>query len=258
MIETGGTPATPRRRWMRVSWKRVVIARGPIVIAIGAIVWFLLPWYWAMGMRSMSPELQIVPVDVPDKSITKLSPVHVTPPGYTFQVPWDDVVANKDTQSGSSVRFKSGYVVLAMKPASDSGFSSAFRKLPDGKRRALIRVFSEEEVRSGYQLLADTLQATPDQIRWWARTRNVKVSILFGLKFTEMIDSKAVFRVGNSDLKGFEFVDSLIAPRMVKLKLFDKTDQSYEIFVARAESGQPIAQADINAIVASMRPIPQG
>jgi hypothetical protein len=255
MIETGGTPATPRRGWMRVSWKRVVIALASIVIVIGAIVWFLAPWYWAMSMRAMSPELQIVPVDVPDKSITKLSPVHATPPGYTFQVPWDDVVANKDTQSGSSVRFKSGYVVLAMKPASDSGFASAFRKLPDGKRQALIRVFSEEEVRSDYQLLADTLQTTPDQIRWWARTHNVKVSIFFGLKFTEISNSKAVFRVGNSDLRGFEFVDSVTAPRMVKLKLFDKTDQLYEILVARTETGPPMPQADINAIIASLRPI---
>jgi hypothetical protein len=204
----------------------------------------------------MSRKLRIVPIDPPDESLSELALVHVSPPGYAFQVPWDDVDTHKSTKSSSSVRFKSGIFVFAMAPTSDLGFASGSRKLPDDKMRVLLRVFGEGAMRSDYQFLTDELQETPDQIRWWARSRNVKASILLGLKWTEVSSSEAVFRIDGGDLKGFEFIDSESTPRMVKLKLFDRAEQLYEVLIASPATAPPITQPDINAIVASMRPIP--
>jgi hypothetical protein len=255
MNEAPGAPVPPRPQWAKVSWIRVVIALGSIFAFLGAAAWFLFPWYQARWLGGMSPKLQMIPVDVPDKSISMLSQVLVTPPGYTFQIPSDEVIANANFHGGSSVQFKSGNSILALSPT-DSGFVSVSRKSPDGKRRALIRAFGEEAMQSDYQFLADALEATPNQTRWWARTGNVKSSIFLEIKWMEIIDSKAVFRIGNSDFKGFEFLPSEAAPQVIKLKLFDKSDQLYEILLLQTGRERPIQQADINALVASMRPIP--
>jgi hypothetical protein len=105
--------------------------------------------------------------------------------------------------------------------------------------------------------MAAELQASPDQIHWWDRKGNVRVGVLLGLKQIEVLDSTAIYRIENKEMHGFQFGNPAVNPHHVTLDLFYVNDRRYELLIASSEKDQQmLTQADINAIVASFRPIP--
>lgn len=112
-------------------------------------------------------------------------------------------------------------------------------------------------MRSGYDWMASELAATPDQIRWWNRTNNVRLTVLLGMKSIEMTGNcTAIYKAENSELHGFQLGDPAIAPHRVTLDLFDVNNRRYELVASSRNADHPVVtQADINAIVASIRPV---
>ncbi len=73
----------------------------------------------------------------------------------------------------------------------------------------------------------------------------------------EMVECTAIYHVANSELRGFQFCDADVAPHRVVVNLFDVNNRRYELIIASRDAAKPaVTQADINAIISSMRPIP--
>lgn len=111
---------------------------------------------------------------------------------------------------------------------------------------------------SSYNWLEVELAASPNDVHWWNRTGNVRAAVLLGLKEIEISDSTTViYKIGNDEMHGFQFGDPAKPPYRVKLELFDVNNRRYEIMISSIKPATlPVTQADINAIVGSLRPIP--
>ena len=73
----------------------------------------------------------------------------------------------------------------------------------------------------------------------------------------EMRDSNAIYRIDADELHGFQFGNPASAPYGIELQLFDRNDRRYDIVISRRSQNTPfLTQPEVNAIVASIRPIP--
>jgi hypothetical protein len=106
--------------------------------------------------------------------------------------------------------------------------------------------------------MAAELGATPSQVKWWAtRTANVRSLVLLNLKSMEMNDTNAIYQLTAEEMHGFQLGNPAIAPYRVELDLFDRNDRRYQIIINGKDEQRPVlTQAEINAMVASFRPIP--
>jgi hypothetical protein len=60
-------------------------------------------------------------------------------------------------------------------------------------------------------------------------------------------------------MQGFQFGDLAASPHRVTVDLFDVNNRWYQMVIASPANGaNTITQSDVNAIIASMRPIPHG
>jgi hypothetical protein len=254
MNETAEALTAPRRKWTQVSWKRVVLILALIFAGMGsleAIVWYFEPWYFAHEMSRDHAGLSVTPETLRDSSSSKLSPARLQCFEYSFQVPWQEIEQRKDSRSAAIIRFKRGPTMIAFDPAQMTSLSKDLRK----NAKQLERVFGQRALSSGYDWMGAELSATPDSIRWWDREANVRTAVLLGLKSSQVLQtSTAILRISNAKLKGFQLGDPT-KDQQVKLELFDVNDRQYELLIASTAKSE-MTQADINAIVASMRPIP--
>jgi len=74
----------------------------------------------------------------------------------------------------------------------------------------------------------------------------------------ELGDDGAVYAVNFGQVRGFQEGNPAVPPYRVHLDLFDAADHHYEIQIAvQNDSRSVLTQAQVNAMVASLRPIPQ-
>jgi hypothetical protein len=253
MTDTGETTA-PRRQWSTIRWTRVSTALCMVLLCPALLIWFLEPWYFARQIGQMTPQLSVMPVPVPDTSTEPLLPKRLEYFEISFQVPWEQIETQKIAKTVAVLQFKDGGAMIVFDP---TGSTAVSRGLRDQAKKAST-VFGPRMMSSGYDWMAGEMAATPEQIRWWDRTGDVRLGVLLGLKATEILDCKAIYKVGNAELHGFQFCDPTAPPHRVKLDLFDVNNRRYEMVIASRDGKPAVTQADINAIVASMRPIPHG
>lgn len=256
MSDAVNPAASPPPRWYRVSWKRVVIVLGAIFLCMMLplpIMQFFEPWYFAHEMGRNNPSLAVSPAPLRDVSRSPLAPARLQRFEFSFQTPWALIDARKDAKTVSVIRFKDGPGILAFDPAVTSTLSGDIRN----NAEKLRSVFGPRALSSGYDWMAAELSATPSDIHWWNRSGNVRAGVLLGLKQIEVMNSTAIYRIANDELHGFQLGDAAEKPMRIRLELFDVSGRRYELIIAStANSSRAVTQADINAIVASMQPIP--
>jgi len=110
----------------------------------------------------------------------------------------------------------------------------------------------------GYGNPETAIAVAPANSNWWATfTQSSRRTVLLKLKLIEMHDAKAIYQINANELHGFQFGNPAVAPYEVWLVLFDRNDRRYEISLHRKENNAPfVSQAEVNAIVASIRPVP--
>lgn len=253
MNETSGLTAAPRHGWMTVRWTSVATALALILLLPCLVMWFLEPWYFARQMSRDNPHLAVTPRPVRDVSRSPLAPPRLRCFEFSFQTPWEQVDTRRDAKTVAILRFKGGPGVLTFDPAMTSSLSTGLRS----NAQRLKSAFGPRALSSGYDWMATELSATPEDIHWWNRTGNVRATVLLGLKQIEVLDSTAIYKVGNEELHGFQLGDPAVTPLRVGLELFDVNGRRYELVITSPqEDGRAVSQADINAIVASMQPVP--
>jgi hypothetical protein len=249
-------------KWWHVSWKRVGIA---LLVVFGAL-WLLAgigigisnqlePWLLTRSLFRDNPNLSIVPAVLPDQSVAPLSGMIVQTYGFSFQTPWNESAKVKNGKSVYLLAFPEGGVgVLVFNPS--RAFESA-RMMRDDPRKA--QILGEKTVHSSYDLMAAEMWTKPEQVKWWnPPTQNARYSILLSMKSMELGDDGAVYAVNFGQVRGFQEGNPAVPPYRVHLDLFDAADHHYEIQIAvQNDSRSVLTQAQVNAMVASLRPIPQ-
>ena len=108
----------------------------------------------------------------------------------------------------------------------------------------------------GYNRLADALSATPEQIHWWDRSGSARLWYLLAMKELNLQRGSVTYKIENDELRGFQFNDHAVTPLQVTLELFDVNSRRYELTITSPPGSRKVTQAEINALIASMRPVP--
>jgi hypothetical protein len=107
--------------------------------------------------------------------------------------------------------------------------------------------------------MAAELAATPSQVKWWStRTTKARSLILLNLKSMEVLETtNRIYLQTSEEMHGFQIGDPALSPYKVELDLYDRSDRRYRILIAGKDlTHQVMTQAEINGMVASLRPIP--
>jgi hypothetical protein len=255
MIEDAHTIDGNRSKWSQISWRRIVLALAVIFACMASLLpvaWFLEPWYFAREISRDDPSLSVTPVALPTNTASALAPGRLQCFEFSFQAPWNNIGSRKDSRSATIIRFTNGPSILAFAPDSIPTRFGA-----DGKTsKKLEEILGQRVVSSGYEWMAAKLGESPAEIHWWNRTGNVRATVLLGLKSTEMLHRSAIYKVMNEEVHGFQIGQPGPGPVFITLELFDVNNRRYQMIIGTQPGGQLVTQADINAIVASLRPIP--
>jgi hypothetical protein len=101
------------------------------------------------------------------------------------------------------------------------------------------------------------MAATPDRVKWWkAPSQNATDLFLLSQKMFARFGCQGTpDRIASSEVRGFQFGDPAVAPYCVKLDLFDAAGHHYAMTITSGARGPVIKQAEVNAMVASLRQI---
>jgi hypothetical protein len=247
----------------KVKWWRVVVALAAffaVSYLLAATASYFLPWYLARKLSRDSLNLGIVPTPPPDKSVAKLEGPRFEQFEFSFQVPWQEVEQQKTSKMISVLSFKKGATLLVMNPsvALDNKRIVQGAETEGQDANAIRGVLGILALSSNYDLLAAELEATPAHVKWWATPReNTRSMVLLGLKSMEANEANAIYKASNDEMHGFQIGNPAVAPFRVRLVLFDRNDRRYEVWINVHEGRVPVlSQAEVNGIVASIRPIP--
>lgn len=245
------TPADPRLPWWTLRWTGISTAVCVIVLCPVLLVWYLKPWYSAQKIGSHVLALHVEPARLHDTNRSPLDAEPLQAFEYSFQSPWGKVSTRKDLKHATLFLWNDGPILTAFEPVS----RSALAQTVDPKRLS-VHNFGLIFVNHGYNALAAELNATPEQIHWWDRSGSARLGYLLAMKELNLQRGTVTYKMENDELRGFQFSDHAIAPFQVTLELFDVNSRRYELTITSPPNSRKVTQADINALVASMRPIP--
>lgn len=245
-------------RW-EVKWWRVAIALacifGFFYLAEFVVERWWMPWHDGQVLVRLYPNLRAALLPVPDKTITKLDGEQVELFGVALQTPW-----KVTKQVRGVVLFENDRSLLLFDPLGTPSRVSLMREEAKTQKKVeMIReLLGTQILSSDYNLMASALATTQTDPHWWASPKeNIRRDVLLSTKSGEMRDANAVYQISGNELRGFQFGNPTAAPYDVRLVLFDRNDRQYEILLRQNERKAPfITQAEVNAIVASIRPIP--
>ena len=77
------------------------------------------------------------------------------------------------------------------------------------------------------------------------------------LKSMDIMQSRVVHLQSSEEKHGFQFGDPTLPPYRIELDLFDRNDRKYRIWVSGNDPNHAfISQPELNALVASFKPVP--
>jgi hypothetical protein len=233
----------------------LVIFMTPVVL-IG--VWLLVsvqlaPWRYAHDVADMEPGIDKLPSAPPDTRVAALSGERIERFGFSVQLPWKEIRRDWTTNDEASVLAVNGELLTVRDPLSQfdrAGEMRLWSKAVEG--------LDAESLRTNYALMAAAMNAKPESVKWWKLPgRNSRDLTLLGMKSVAMIECPgAIYAVSEGEFRGFQQGDPSVAQYCVKLDLFDAADRHYQLTISQSP-GARLTQAEINAVVASMRPISQ-
>ncbi len=103
------------------------------------------------------------------------------------------------------------------------------------------------------------MEAKTEQVKWWKTpSQNAKSLDLLLMKVAMLAPgSGALYAVNIGGLCGLQRGDPSVAPYTVELDLLDTTNRHYGMRIDSPGKLPTITQAQINAIIASIHPLPQ-
>jgi hypothetical protein len=247
-------------KWSHVSWKRVAFALLIVFGSLGVIVGIdavleqqLAPWLAARDLCRDNPHLNLLPIARQDKSQARLSDERFGFNGFSFQTPSKKFDFKRNGKGISVLTFEDGGTIIVFNPVQDFDPLKLMRS--DAR---LARTLGPEVIRSNYALMAAEMAATSDQVKWWRTPgQNARSSTLLAMKNLVVLHLAPIYSIASDEMHGFQFGNPAIAPYTVELDLFDRNDRRYQIIINGRGGHSPVlTQPEINAMVASFRPIP--
>jgi hypothetical protein len=223
-----------------------------LVIGALALVYQLGPWQSAGKMSALDPELDKVPLALPDTSIATLPGERVDHFGISFQLPWkhtDDVTLRRNVLLASG----EGGTVMFEDPSYAPWTAHLIREIAKD-----IPNLSPDVNKSICGLQRVAMEAKTNDVKWWKiPSQNKRAQNLLFLKVvTEppMPGNGGLYAVNINGLCGFQRGNPQVAPYQVWVELFDSTDRQYKIEIISHGNRPMFRQAEVNAMIASIRP----
>jgi hypothetical protein len=236
-----------------VSWKQAVIA----LAAIFAVMWltgeamkWLAPWTEARSMARDNPALAHLPALLPDQSLAVLSDNPIMIFGLTVHTAWSRFGTIQSAPGLAIIPFPERHIEMLLYEPHQDNFEMVMWNI--------TKAGSMKTGSSSYELLAAEMATTPDQVKWWRSPyQNEARSFLLEMKSLTLTDMRVIYLVNIGGWHGFQEGNPAVPPYRVRLDLFDLADYHYELVISAKGDGRPaFSQAEINALVASLKPIP--
>ena len=242
------------QKWWHVSWKRIAIVLAvlfALVWAAGKSMKWLAPWIEARSMLRDNPTLVQLPIPLPDQTLAKLSDSTIVLFGLTVYTPWGRFGTIQSAPGMATIPFPERHIeMLLYEPNQDTFEKKMWNSVPTNSTNTAI---------SSYKLMAAEMAITPNHVKWWrSPDQNEASSFLLELKSLKLGGMRALYSVNTGHFRGFQEGNPALPPYRVRLDLFDLADYHYEILMsAQSGNGPAFSQADVNAIVASLKPLPR-
>ena len=129
------------------------------------------------------------------------------------------------------------------------------------------KLLGREMLHSQFTLMQAAMLVTPEQVKWWRfrSSQNERASLLLVLKFVALTESSPVhtlticpvYTIASGEFRGFQLGNPDVPPYDARIDLFDGADRHLAFDIWGVEGhGQVLTQEEINAMVASIRPVP--
>ncbi len=219
----------------------------------------LIAWHFIKETCQGHPSLNVVPTPLPDKSIALLRGLQVKHFEYSFQIPWNDAHIKEDGKSVALWQVNGGAGLMLFSPLSEIDNVKLMRGATDEDAKKITGILGGRALSSNYDFMVAELAAAPSQVKWWSTlTAKAKSLILLNLKSMEVLESTTrIYPQSSEEMHGFQMGDPALPPYKVQLLLYDRNDRRYQIWIVGKDLTRPvITQAEINGMVATLRPIP--
>jgi hypothetical protein len=244
-------------KWWHVSWKRVskallVIFLTPLLLVGVKILVHrhLEPWRTARSFAATNPDLDRVPGAVSITTVANLSGERIERFGFSVQLPWRDIYRDRILHDVAFISSQRGGLLTISDPSTPLD------------QVATMRIMANDvpalRNKSNYELTVAAMNAKSEQVKWWKtpgqNARDFNLLLIKELFETDCQDP--IYAIHFGDMRGFQQGNPSNAPYCAKLMLFDPADRHYEFtFGEYPESIPIVTQAEINAMVASLRPV---
>ena len=209
---------------MKRPGRRVLLFAGIMTVVLAAYAWLfgfqtvmILETRW---MARKSPAIELVPVDLEDKSVCAAGRTKLSYFGYEFEVPWTDLDTTKTKLYPTLVglKFRSGKsLIFATSPPRkfvNTVISSA-------NEDTLRQIYGEAPLQSDYEMHRLILFATPEQLTLRTpRKQLVGTSTLLTMKAVMVGNESAIYMIQRSSFRGFQYGNPRNRPRRVSAELF--------------------------------------
>ena len=204
-------------------------------------------------------EMWRTPVPLPDTSISNIARRKTSCQGYEFELPWEDVAAQKDVplkqlhMTTTAITFVSG---------DSMSFSTNDFMSPTlaGLLTQLGSLHSEDAERlvSTFDFRREVLEATPAQIDpFLSRREMIRVSTLLAMKLASPPSSDGLYEFQTKDFRGFQFEKRESRAIDIVDQLFGPDGTVTISFFERAPGWAPtLTQPEINRVLQSIHKIP--
>lgn len=239
-----------------------VIAVLCLCAVIGySVLYAIAPWLHAQAMRRLDPRMSLVSMPLPSNADVPLSDASIDCYGFAIPLPKTQVGRTARSKSQTMVYFQDRGVLMIDDAESTSGVLEIIAKIKDAGT-----LLGPSIAQSKFKLMEAALQATPEQVKFWRfrSAGNERSDLLLVVKSLVLVQSSLgvsgqitpIRQIAAGQLRGFEFGDPESAPYNARLDLFDEADRHLVLrIIGRREDGPVLTQAEINALVAGIRPV---
>jgi hypothetical protein len=258
-------------KWWHVRWRwavRPAIVLGKVIgvlcliAAIGyGVMYLIAPWLSSQHLSKVDPRLSLVPIDLPTKVEAPLSTATIDCYGFRVPLPREKISGTIEGDWSTTVLFRDGGTLTIHNSRQNPTvleFVSTDRNTE--------KLLGKETTASKFKLMQAAMWTTPDQAKWWKlRTpENERVEFLLLLKSLSLsvyasIHSstiRPIYAISAGSFRGFQIGNADAAPYDAHVDLFDGANRYLRFDVTGSEGHGPVlTQAEINAMVASIRPI---
>jgi hypothetical protein len=218
------------------------------------------PWLSSQHLGKTDPQLSIIPVSLSSKAEAILSNSSIEHYGFMFRLPNKGIA--RTIEQTTLVRFPHGMLEFPRPLRYEDSLVLASVHSDNNAEK----LFGREMLHSQFKLMQAVMLVTPEQVKWWRfrSSQNERASLLLVLKFVALTESspvhaltiRPVYTIASGEFRGFQLGNPDVPPYDARIDLFDGADRhlAFDIWAVDGH-GQVLTQEEINAMVASIRPV---